>query len=989
MIKRPLVVLMLGLAVGLQAQRITKYEYWFDSDVGARVTGTPQGNDISLSVNVGELKDGIHTFNFRAVDDKNRWSSPMAQYFLCYRNTFQGPNRITDIEYWIDHNVGQRVSAATDGNVALDIDVKSLADGIHTLSYRFKDARGQWSSPMANYFLKTKDRAAARLTRYEYWIDRDVENKVSVQTSDGIVQLDIDVDHLAQGIHTLTFRMEDANGCWSAPLCRYFMKSSALADNKIVGYQYWFNDDFGAAEYVKLPAPEAKLLLEVDLPVSGAYREVTPENIAQVATADGTWQIGTKNRLYVRFRDTNGRWSALQADTFTTVVEGTNLDLTAFIVNPRASEQWTGWTATGTKQIADYGHWSGTADPYFRLGNTASASWTAVMEQTISGLPAGTYCLTALGRAASGAVLEMSVGGYGVAFVSAGDTGGELWEQAPDGSAEKAANGGLGCGWGRQNLVFTTTGEPFTLQVKAAAQAAGQWADIDDMALYTVDVNSLDEAEWQLLGNIRDRLVAGGWTTPWDMSYGIGGAGMLRGVGIERGHIVSLDLSDQGLSGAFPADVLRLPYLKRLSLARNNLSGNPVEVIRQAVGTSRQLPLESLDISANMFSGDVGQMGELARQLSVLKTLRAGGNRFEAVGEPLPETITTLDLNGQSIDGVVKVDVSNLDFGELLQHMPSLMLYDHGNQTYNTATALRIANYPPTAAASDYQGDKPYWGIEIDELATGRTVLRSLSAEKLYRGASGDTLYLSYPYASAGVAQSYCGAAMMFGQGDVNFVNGVDASDLQATILYAFGGYRSNQFNFTAADTYVDDNINVQDVVCTVNILLGQQSAGTAMNVARQQAAGDVGEQAAEAYVYISNGRVILDSERPVAAIDVKAMGDIEWNVGAYGLTQSVQGGNLVGYSLSGATLPAGPVVIGTCTGGAAQIRHISLADEDANAINAVIGEGSTTGIGGISTCADDDTRIYNVAGMRQESLKKGINILRTNGRYVKIKKGK
>lgn len=82
-------------------------------------------------------------------------------------------------------------------------------------------------------------------------------------------------------------------------------------------------------------------------------------------------------------------------------------------------------------------------------------------------------------------------------------------------------------------------------------------------------------------------------------------------------------------------------------------------------------------------------------------------------------------------------------------------------------------------------------------------------------------------------------------------------------------------------------------------------------------------------------------------------------------------------------------MVIGTCTGGAAQIRHISLADEDANAINAVIGEGSTTGIGGISTCADDDTRIYNVAGMRQESLKKGINILRTNGRYVKIKKGK
>lgn len=563
MIRKPLVMLLLALCISAYGQQIAKYEYWFDSDIGTKVTGTPQGNAIDLTLDVKGMHNGVHTLNFRAADDRSRWSAPMATYFVKVR-TGNDRNSITEIEYWTDGNTATKTTAATEGTVALDIDVSGMAEGVHSIGYRLKDSHGAWSAPMETLFVKVRQgstanrittieywtdgntatkttaategtvtldvdvssmtegvhsigyrmkdfygawsapreqyfikaatgQTATAVTCYEYWTDRDTDAKTTVKATGGVLMLDLDVAGMAQGVHTLTLRAQDTRGRWSAPMTQYFVKPvAAFGDGRIMGYQYWFNDAADKATYVKLDEPVAPLLLDVQLPVNSTETEVRPDNIALVKTESGKYQIGTRNRLHIRFKNTDRYWSDIQTDTFTTVVDGAQLDLTQFIANPDASDGVKGWTVTGNASTLSESHWSGTENPYFIIDNKYSAGWTATMEQTISGLPAGTYCLTAAGRAAEGTVLEISAAGYSVTFPATGAEGGEIWEDADEGSAEKEAGNGKGAGWSRRSLVFTTNGDPFVLQVKGTAEVSGLWADIDDMTLELNSTTALD-----------------------------------------------------------------------------------------------------------------------------------------------------------------------------------------------------------------------------------------------------------------------------------------------------------------------------------------------------------------------------------------------------------------------------------------------------------------------------------------------------------------
>ena len=422
MIKKLLVILILGMGLRLCAQPITKYEYWFDTDIGAKVTGSPQGNEVNLLLDVNDLSEGLHTLTFRAADDKGRWSAPLCQYFM-----------------------------------------------------------------------KTGGMPEARLTRYEYWIDGNTSAKTSAPTADGLIRLDIDVNDLAEGLHTLTFRAADDKGRWSAPLCQYFMRpSKAFNDRRVMGYEYWFNEARDSATYVKLPEPERPLLLDVKLPVNNIEQVVTPDNMALVQTEGGKYKIGTRNLFHIRFKNTDSQWSTIQTDTFTTVVDAANLSLTAFVANPGASNEWTGWTVTGDKYRESTDHWSGESNPYFCLGSSGKSSWATTMEQTVSGLPAGTYILEAVGRATESATLELSAGDTHTTFPSAGMEGGEIWEVADEGSMEKSANGGKGFGWCRREITFTTDGNPFTIQVKASAEAKDQFAQLDDITLQVRSTTRLD-----------------------------------------------------------------------------------------------------------------------------------------------------------------------------------------------------------------------------------------------------------------------------------------------------------------------------------------------------------------------------------------------------------------------------------------------------------------------------------------------------------------
>ncbi len=98
------------------------------------------------------------------------------------------------------------------------------------------------------------------------------------------------------------------------------------------------------------------------------------------------------------------------------------------------------------------------------------------------------------------------------------------------------------------------------------------------------------------------------------------------------GRVIELVLDRNGLSGAFPVELVRLERLRSLSLAGNQLTGS----IPPGIG--RLARLEVLEVSYNRLTGSIPpEIGRLAR----LRVLGAKGNNFSP--GPLPQTMTNLD----------------------------------------------------------------------------------------------------------------------------------------------------------------------------------------------------------------------------------------------------------------------------------------------------------------------------------------------------------
>lgn len=490
------------------------------------------------------------------------------------------------------------------------------------------------------------------------------------------------------------------------------------------------------------------------------------------------------------------------------------------------------------------------------------------------------------------------------------------------------------------------------------------------------------ESEWNILVAIKEHLTAGGWNTPWNMSAGIASVGSLHGVTIDHGYVVDIDLSMQGITSTFPVAALQLQRLKSLSFAHNKMSGDVARDILQAMtiimeGNPEYVSqLTNLNLSDNKFSGNIGLLSSLSSVFANLETLNASGNLFADLYPVLPLSITNLNLSGQSTDAIVNTDINNITT-ETVRSLPRILTYNHQEQMYNLLPSLRLTNYRPTDATASGS-----WGIEADA-SSGTTTLRGLE-DYVYKGQSGDTLYLSYPDADVEVESSYCRTIFNFSIGDANFLGGVDATDLQSTILYIFGEYANRPFNFTAANTYVDNNINVQDVIKTVDILLQQNAEDTITQIENSpmpQATSDALEAAAE--IIAENGQIKLRTSTPVAAICIHTAGDVQWNIKPYGLEQTTSKGTLVGYSFIGGTLPAGENIIGTYNG-EININRVSLSDNNADNIPVNVKNGQITSIDNIMQ-ENGEVTIYDLTGGKHDKMNKGINIIKSRSNIIKI----
>ena len=451
----------------------------------------------------------------------------------------------------------------------------------------------------------------------------------------------------------------------------------------------------------------------------------------------------------------------------------------------------------------------------------------------------------------------------------------------------------------------------------------------------TFTIYEFNAEEWAILQTVLPQLTEMGWSQPWDVSQGMKSVSSLHGLTIEKGHVTGLDLSGQNLTGMFPFVVLALPNLQNVNLANNHLTGDigTATYVFAQQNPAMMTNVKGINISGNKFSGNIGLF---ANGFTDLTSLDASDNCLEDVYPVIPSTVRALDISKQTIARVVPLHLANLSVDSIGTKVPSILLYDHTNQTFTPNINL-------LCTTSDNM-----WGMTM-AYQNGALSIPYVSEQNAYYGESGDTLNVAVLYNNGSREGSTFCFKLSFDEGDGNFDGKVNILDLQTTLNYMFEEYTNKPYNFTASNLWKDETINVQDAVCLVNMLLD----ANAVPVHQLNAAKRVATQASEtsASVTIENGYLKINSVVPVSAFDitvstshqaevVSALNDLGFICTS---KQSSNNLHLVGYSLSGAEIPVGETAI--CELNSGIVSSAMLADRDANEISVTLNSGMATGI--------------------------------------------
>ena len=529
-------------------------------------------------------------------------------------------------------------------------------------------------------------------------------------------------------------------------------------------------------------------------------------------------------------------------------------------------------------------------------------------------------------------------------------------------------------GVGNATFYYQKQGEEATTIEPSEAGEYNIFLEISDGSLYygrerytvgSFTIYQFSAEEWVILQTILPQLSQMGWSQPWDMSQGMNGVSSLSGLTIEKGHVTGLDLSRQELTGVFPYFLLSFPNLHRVNLSGNHLSG---DIGLGTYAFAQQNPLltlalEDVDISDNQFAGNIGIF---ANCFANLTTLDASHNCLEDVYPMIPISVTSLDISSQTISRVVPVELSSLSIEDLATKIPSILFYDHANQRFKTDINFLCSTK-----------DKK-WAVVLAS-KNGQLGMRLASEQNTYYGESGETLSVAVINDYGTPEGSIFFVSLSFDEGDGNFDGKVDIVDLQTTLNYMFGEYNTQIYNFTAANIYNDEIVNVQDIIGLVNLLLEQNASQ--VSTAARRTSERLDEQSGLS-LFVEDDVVYINASQPVSALHIISRGDIEWDFKRFGFDQSHNANGVVVYSLSGCTLPMGMIKIGKLNGDAA-ILKASASTPDAISLAISVGGSSTTGING-NIISKENCKYFSVDGVQKSSDTKGLRIEKRDNGYVK-----
>ena len=387
----------------------------------------------------------------------------------------------------------------------------------------------------------------------------------------------------------------------------------------------------------------------------------------------------------------------------------------------------------------------------------------------------------------------------------------------------------------------------------------------------------------------------------------------------------------------------------------------------------------AIDLSSNSLSGDISELTFTG--MTHLTSLNLSSNALTGDIQPLIASLPngcTLNVERQELGYIG--DCTLYDACRISQSgevLPTIAFYNSQSSTL-ASTLIGVGGY----CQFYHQGTEGghYWDSYI--YSDGGT----LNNFKFY-WPSPTTLECRYPH--------HFTFTYSYSMGDANMDDALNVLDLQTTLNYS-NNQSSGLFNFCAADTYgPDDDINVQDIVATVNILLAQEDGGAKdvkhRSIANISGTTDANED--EACVCVENGQLVLYTTRPVAAIEMRLAGidpdQLHWcteEMGFMTATMSKAGGtHAIIYSMSPREIAVGRTVLAEFDANTHTISpyNVVLSDSMAHRIN--VGLNIPTGIV-ITKENMSGISVHDLLGRKlsDSQLKQGLYIV--NGRKVIIK---
>ena len=275
-------------------------------------------------------------------------------------------------------------------------------------------------------------------------------------------------------------------------------------------------------------------------------------------------------------------------------------------------------------------------------------------------------------------------------------------------------------------------------------------ADGSETPLITAEYNAL-VAFFQSAGGT-------GWKEPWDISSNNLHEKKWKGVTTNDGHVVSINLPDNNLTGNISSELGKFTELQNLNLTRNKLTGSIPESV------SKITKLKTVDLSENALTGI--------------------------------DAAFAVSVN-------FKIDRQKINLGELPLTLNAVLKdnkinrYDHTNSLFNTSQSynMTLKEYFQTVTVS---GE----GLKLTSIFSEWNVPNNQTLELRQIAGAARNSVLTY--------------TITYREGDSNLDGIVNILDIQSSLNYMLG-QKPNFFNFGAANINKDQNLNVLDIIALIN----------------------------------------------------------------------------------------------------------------------------------------------------------------------------